>query len=179
MERAMAMYTFLMTFALILTGLVLSTPAFSRQLSESDRAPLFVLKDTKGNPFSLKGALKSYRYVVIVFYPKDNSSVCTKQACRIRDIYSRVPKDVIIVGISHGTVQSHQHFIAQNQIPYRLLIDEHNAVRTAYGAYRGWVIPDRVTFVIDQSGCVVKKYAGMFSLDEHMALIEDILKDVL
>ena len=132
----------------------------ANELGLGAKAPDFALRNQNGSPVSLKG-LKGTQ-VVLYFYPKDDTSGCTKEACDFRD--SLVPikqAGAVVLGISMDGQASHQKFIAKYGLPFALLSDEDAATSKAYGVYKEksmygrkyWGI-ERSTFVIDTAGRV-------------------------
>jgi peroxiredoxin Q/BCP len=125
-----------------------------------DSAPDFTLPADGGNAVSLKG-LKG-KPVVLYFYPKDDTSGCTVEACAFRDAlpdFSRVKAE--IVGISRDTVASHDKFKAKFKLPFPLASDEDGKVCEAYGVWveksmygRKYMGIERATFLIDGKGLV-------------------------
>src|SRR5271167_1280383 len=98
------------------------------------RAPDFELRDQNGAGVRLS-ALLSEGPVVIFFYPKDDTSGCTKEACRFRDDFARFGQSgARIVGISSDSEESHRRFASKYALPYTLLSDPGARVRKLYGA---------------------------------------------
>jgi thioredoxin-dependent peroxiredoxin len=132
-------------------------------IHENEIAPDFTLPDADGRPVSLS----SFRgkNVVLFFYPADDTPVCTKEACSLRDGASLLTeKNTVIVGISPDDPASHKRFQAKYNLPYTLLSDPEKKVLTAWGAwgekslYGHKVIGViRQSFVIGPDG-VVKKH---------------------
>ena len=97
------------------------------------QAPGFILADQTGT----EHALKDYRgrYVLLYFYPKDDTPGCTKEACAIRDIYKDFESTgVKVFGVSKDTVASHKKFAEKYQLQFTLLADTKREVIEAYGA---------------------------------------------
>ncbi|MEO8295777.1 MAG: thioredoxin-dependent thiol peroxidase [Gemmatimonadota bacterium] len=126
-------------------------PAFSLP---SDTGKVVALKDLKG------------KTVVLYFYPKDDTSGCTTQACEFRDHWSAVMKTgAVVLGVSPDGVRSHQKFKEKFSLPFPLLADEDHTVAEAYGAwgeksmygrkYQGIL---RTTFVIGPAGKIVRVF---------------------
>ena len=125
-------------------------------------APAFELKDQSGatvDSRDLKG-----KWVVLYFYPKDDTPGCTKEACNFRDNYGAIQaKGAVILGVSGDSEASHQKFQAKYELPFQLLADPGNEVARAYGAwgtkqnygktYEGII---RSTFIIGPDGRVAK-----------------------
>ena len=123
-----------------------------------DKAPEFSLPNQDGHKVSLKG-LKG-KQVVLYFYPKDDTSGCTKEACDFRDSLAPIKKTgTVVLGVSMDGKGSHQKFIAKYGLTFGLLSDEDASTSKAYGVYKEksmygrkyWGI-ERSTFVIDAAG---------------------------
>ncbi|HAF14485.1 MAG TPA: peroxiredoxin [Blastocatellia bacterium] len=118
------------------------------------QAPDFTLKDGDGNDWRLSDSRG--KVVVLLFYPGDETPVCTRQMCSVRDRwedYSATGAEV--VGISTDSVESHKKFAEHHELPLRLLSDSDQAVANLYGARS--LIPGKVArsvFVIDANGVV-------------------------
>ena len=117
-------------------------------------APDFTLNDGTGNAWRLSD--QRGKVVVLLFYPGDETPICTRQMCSVRDRwedYSATGAEV--VGISTDSVESHQKFAEHHELPLRLLSDESASVANLYGAHS--LIPGKVArsvFVIDAKGTV-------------------------
>jgi len=121
-----------------------------------EQAPELALKDAAGNTFRLSDH-RGRSPVVLFFYPKDNTYVCTREACAFRDRYEEFRTlGAVVVGISDDDEASHQRFADSHALPYPLLSDPGGAARKAFGATGpfGWM-KARVTFVIDREGRVL------------------------
>jgi peroxiredoxin Q/BCP len=126
-------------------------------------APDFELDGTGG---SFKLSDHRGERVVLLFYPGDNTMVCTKQFCSYRDR----PDDfaalgATVVGISAQSVASHQGFIEGNHLTVPLLADEGGAVAKLYGAWGGPLKTKRAVIVIDEEGVVRHRHDHMLGLD--------------
>ena len=130
-----------------------------KKLYVGDVAPDFNLPSTTGENISLQDYLGKKR-VVLYFYPKDNTSGCTKEACSFRDELPNIEsKDTVVFGVSPDSLQSHEKFIEKHDLNFPLLSDEDHSVAEAYGAwgekkmygktYYGII---RKTFVIGKDG---------------------------
>lgn len=127
-------------------------------------APDFTLKDGEGNDWTLSD--HRGRTVVLLFYPGDNTPVCTAQLCSVRDHWSEYQATgAEVVGISTDSVQSHKGFAEKNQLPLRLLSDADRKVSEMYDM-RSW-LPGRSArgvVVIDAAGKVAYLKAQPVSL---------------
>ena len=132
------------------------------ELKAGDKAPDFETVDDSGNKVSLAG-LKGKR-VVLYFYPKDNTTGCTAQACAFRDSYPEVEsKNAVVLGVSPDSAKSHQSFRSKFDLPFPLLIDQDHSIAEAYDVWREKSMYGRKYmgilrshFVIDEAGKVVE-----------------------
>lgn len=121
-------------------------------LSVGNSAPGFTLEDYEGNTYSLLD-YKGKNPVIIYFYPKANTPGCTKQACGIRDSFSKFKEnDIIIFGISVDSKTSIKEFIKDYNLNFPLLSDEKKEVSKAYGVLNTIGLDSRITFIIDKQG---------------------------
>jgi peroxiredoxin Q/BCP len=131
-------------------------------LKEGDKAPDFKVKDDQGNDVSLKD-LRGKK-VVLYFYPKDNTSGCTKEACDFRDNFARIKrKDTVVLGVSPDSEKSHTKFKAKYDLPFPLLADVDKKIVNDYGVWqeksmygRKYMGVVRTTFIIDDKGKIAK-----------------------
>ena len=125
-------------------------------------APAFTLDTDTGERLSLRD-LKG-KPVVLYFYPKDDTSGCTAEACEFRDAFPRFDKSkAVILGVSPDPVKSHQKFKAKYELPFTLLADTDHAVAEQYGVWkeksmygRKYMGVERTTFIIDAAGKMAK-----------------------
>ncbi len=131
-------------------------------LKVGDRIPDFTLKDQNGNMFSSED-LRDKKALVIFFYPKDNTSECTKQACSFRDSYEDFTElGAEVVGISSDSEKSHTKFADKYQFPFKLLSDTDKKVRELFKVKNSLlVVPGRETYVVDKTGKVIMVFNSM------------------
>lgn len=150
-------------------------------LQIGDVAPPFTLPDQTGTDVSLSDFRGSR--VVIYFYPKDDTTGCTKEACNFRDQWTAFEQHGIqVLGISKDDAASHTKFIAKYSLPFTLLTDaEPCPVAESYGSYglkkfmgREYMGMMRHTFVVDGEGKIERVYLKVKA--ETMA--DDILRDL-
>lgn len=149
-------------------------------LTKGAPAPAFSLPDQTGKVHTLA----DYRgqWVLVYFYPKDDTPGCTKEACAIRDRWGEFEKvGAQVLGISTDSVNSHSRFAAKYHLPFPLLADEDKTVVKAYGAWgpkkfmgREFLGTQRRSFLIDPHGRIAKVY-GKVKPAEHA---EEVLKDL-
>jgi peroxiredoxin Q/BCP len=133
-----------------------------------DLAPDFTLANQRGEMIELR-RLRG-RTVILYFYPRDHTVVCTTQACDFRDNYEIFRQaDAEILGISSDTSASHAMFAEQHGLPFTLLSDPGGLVRARYGVPRLLgLLPGRVTYVIDKQGHVRHIIRSAFSTGRHI-----------
>lgn len=121
-------------------------------LKVNDKAPLFVLPDDQGGKFNL--AEQTGRKVLLVFYPGDDTPVCTKQLCDYRDgVEAFAGLGVEVVGISNDSAQSHRRFREKHGLPFTLLTDADLEVAAMYDS-KGMLGMKRSVFLIDEQGVI-------------------------
>ena len=133
-------------------------------LKPGDTAPDFLATTDSGGKIRLRD-LRGKK-VVLYFYPKDNTSGCTREACDFRDIYGALDKKgVVVIGVSADSVSSHAKFRARHDLPFPLLSDETHKIIDAYGVWkekslygRKFMGIERTTFVIDEEGKIAQVY---------------------
>ncbi|HXQ42490.1 MAG TPA: thioredoxin-dependent thiol peroxidase [Candidatus Udaeobacter sp.] len=129
-------------------------------LKPGDKAPDFTLPSDGGGKIALS-KLKG-RKVILYFYPKDNTSGCTAEACGFRDNLAKFAKaDAAVIGISRDSVKSHDNFKKKYDLPFPLAADEDGKVCEAYGTWieksmygRKYMGIERATFLIDAKGVI-------------------------
>lgn len=152
-------------------------------LKVGNKAPSFKLKNQDGKTISLSD-LKG-KPVVLYFYPKDDTSGCTKEACNFRDEFPKFGKmKAEIIGVSADSVESHKKFAQKYKLPFNLLSDEKKEVLEKYGVwqeksmygkkYMGIV---RSTFIIDSSGKISKIFPKV-KVDNHNQEVMEALKEL-
>jgi peroxiredoxin Q/BCP len=129
----------------------------------------FELPDASGAIVRLS-QFRGVKSVVLYFYPKDDTSVCTKQACAFRDHFAEFQRaGAVVLGVSGDSGPSHLAFAAKYNLPFPLLSDKGGKVRKLYGVKRAFgIIPGRVTFVIDREGVVRHVYSALSESDQHV-----------
>lgn len=141
-------------------------------------APDFTAPLSSGQMFTLS-SLRGKQHVVLYFYPKDFTAGCTKQACSLRDNYTRlVELNTKVIGVSQDTEASHLKFIRENALPFPLISDPERRVIGLYGVARlaGWVnLPRRVTYVIDRHGVIRDVIHHEFRIGKHLDRVLETL----
>ena len=146
------------------------------ELNVGDKAPNFSMSSQDGRTYTL-GDYKG-KWVVLYFYPKDDTPGCTKEACSFRDNYSKYQKlGIQVFGVSIDNTDSHGAFAKKFHLSFPLLADTDKKVSMAYGAFGNGKYSDRYTFVIkpDQTiGHIFKKVNVEAHADEVLAAIEKL-----
>lgn len=127
-------------------------------LNVGDQAPDFEAKNQKDETVKLSDFRG--KKVVLYFYPKDNTSGCTAQACNLRDNYADLQKSGYeVIGVSKDGVKSHQKFAEKQELPFTLIADEDTKINQAYGVWKEksmygkkYMGTARTTFLIDEEG---------------------------
>jgi len=130
-------------------------------LKIGDKAPDFTLKSDKDEDVKLSDYIGKSD-IVLYFYPKDNTSGCTKEACSFRDNIQPIQaKNAVVLGVSPDSVKSHQNFINKQNLNFTLLSDPDHKVAEAYGAWgeksmygRKYMGIIRSTFIIGKDGII-------------------------
>ena len=150
-------------------------------LQAGDKAPDFSLMSDAGKPVSLS-QFRGKR-VVLYFYPKDNTSGCTTQACSFRDNLSRVGESgAVVLGVSADSVESHRKFKEKQGLNFPLLSDPERKALEAYGVWqekslygRKFMGIVRSTFIIDGKGYISRVFPKV-RVDGHVQEVLDALK---
>jgi peroxiredoxin Q/BCP len=133
-----------------------------KELTEGKKAPAFSAIDQDGEKIKLAD-FKGQK-LALYFYPKDDTSTCTVQACNLRDGFKALAKKgITVVGVSPDDEKSHVKFISKHKLPFRIIADTEHAVLEKYGVWgeksmygKKYMGVFRKTFLIDENGVVVK-----------------------
>lgn len=146
------------------------------------QAPDFSLSDQDG----VMRTLSSYegRWVLLYFYPKDNTPGCTIEACAIRDQFRNFEKiDAVVLGISTDSVESHKKFADGFGLPFTLLADEHKEVVGRYGVFgerkfmgKTYMSTSRTSFLVDPVGKIAKVYGKVRPETHATEVLADLAK---
>ncbi|MBB5254858.1 peroxiredoxin [Sulfurisphaera ohwakuensis] len=132
-----------------------------------DKAPLFEGITDTGEKFSLSDYIGKHD-IVLYFYPKDDTPGCTREACAFRDNWNLLQGyDVVVIGISSDDVESHKKFKQKYNLPFILISDPDKKIRELYGA-KGFILPARITFVIDKKGIIRHIYNSQLNPENHV-----------
>jgi peroxiredoxin Q/BCP len=134
-----------------------------------DRGPNFSLPSQTGTTVNVSDLIGK-KSLVIYFYPKDDTPGCTAESCAFRDSYEVfTDAGAEVIGISADSPQSHQQFAQKYNLPFTLLSDSDNRVRKLFGVPATlFVLPGRVTYIIDKEGIVRHIFDSMLDFKAHV-----------
>ena len=143
-------------------------------------APSFSLPDQDGNIRRLEDF--KGKKVVLYFYPKDNTSGCTKQACAFSELFPHFrEKGAEIIGISKDSVASHKKFQEKFNLSFTLLADTEKTVIQAYGVWKEKALYGkksfgvvRTTYLIDENGIIIKAFSNVKAAENPSQMLEEI-----
>ncbi|HEY0964497.1 MAG TPA: thioredoxin-dependent thiol peroxidase [Candidatus Paceibacterota bacterium] len=143
-------------------------------------APTFSLADQDGKNRSL--AEFKGQWVLIYFYPKDDTPGCTKEACTIAEVYDDFNKQrIAVLGVSKDSPQSHKKFAEKYRLPFTLLSDQKGDMIEAYGAWgeksmfgRRFMGIRRISYLIDGEGKVVRVYPEVDPASHALQILNDV-----
>lgn len=147
-----------------------------KRIEVGDHIPSFTLLNEQGEAVEINSELG--QPLVLFFYPKDHTSGCTKQVCTFRDNFSEFTSlNVRVIGISGDAVASHKLFKEDYQLPFTLLSDPKNKIRSLFGVPKSLLfIPGRVTYIVDEKGIVRHIFDSMFEAEKHVSIAIQQLK---
>ena len=151
-------------------------------IEEGKPAPDFTLEDAAGNGVSL-GDHRG-RYVVVYFYPRDDTPGCTKEACGFRDLHDSIrARGAEVIGISPDGAAAHRKFTDKYSLPFTLLCDPEREVMERYGAWgektmygKKTVGVIRSTVIVAPDGTVAKRWRRVAKAADHPAKVLEVLE---
>jgi peroxiredoxin Q/BCP len=147
-------------------------------LKTGDKIPHFSLTDQNGKDFKIEN-LFTKKIIVIYFYPKDETAGCTKQACAFRDHFQDFQDaGAEVIGISSDNEESHGSFADHHKLPFILLSDTGNKIRSQFGVPTDLLglLPGRVTYIIDKQGIIKYIFNSQIRINKHISESLRILK---
>ena len=147
-------------------------------LKIGDNLPEFSLYN-QSNELILSTSFKN-RFLVIFFYPKDDTPGCTKEVCSFRDSYSELKNiGAEIIGISSDSITNHQKFAKNFYVNYNLLSDYKKKVRKLFGVPKSFfgLLPGRVTYIFDPNRKLLKIINLQFDINSHITISKQIIKE--
>ncbi len=140
-------------------------------ITVGNKVPDFSLPDQDGHMHSLTDYVG--KYILLYFYPKDDTPGCTKEACAIRDLYQDFETNTIkVLGVSADSPESHTKFRKKYSLPFTLLSDQKKEVITEYDA----VTTKRISYLIGPDRIVIKNYPKVDPTTHGAQILKDIEK---
>ena len=165
---------FNLAIGMIMFGLFTTTQA--SELKIGDKAPEFKLLNQAGETISLNQY--NDKWIVLYFYPKDDTPGCTEEACSFRDNINRlIAQKAVVLGVSLDSQESHAKFAKEYGLPFNLLADEGGEVTKQYGALLDLKVvkfAKRHSFIINPQGNIAKIYRSV-NPKQH---VRDVMKDL-
>jgi len=155
-------FIFLLTF-----NLFVSMTAKSIQIG--DKLPHFILNNENREAVDISAL--TGKYLILYFYPKDETAGCTKQACSFRDAFQElIAADALVYGVSSDSPKSHQKFKEKYDLPFSLLSDTEGELRKLLGVPSDLFgfLPGRVTYVFNPEGRLIFIYKSQMSPETHV-----------
>ena len=149
-------------------------------LEAGTKAPAFSLPDQNGTIHTLEDY--KGKKVVLYFYPKDNTSGCSKQACGFAELYPQfTEKGAVVIGISKDSVASHKRFEEKFGLPFTLLSDTELAAIRAYDVWKEKTMCGktsmgvvRTTYLIDENGIIVKAFGNVKAAENPAKMLAGV-----
>jgi peroxiredoxin Q/BCP len=125
-------------------------------------------------------AFRKGRPMVVFFYPKSGTPVCTKEACGFRDAHSDLEQlGAAVLGVSDESIEKHRSFAEKHSLPYPIASDRSGEIRKAFGVTKKFgILPDRVTFVLDGEGKVRHICRSQLDAGKHIEEAKSILNKI-
>ena len=152
-------------------------------INEGDRSPEFSLQ-ADDNSVVTRDSLKGKK-AILFFYPKDDTSGCTKEACAFRDAFPEFGKiDATVLGVSPDGIDSHRKFKKKYDLPYKLLVDENHRLADAFGVWkekslygRKYMGIERTTVILDRNGRVARIFPKV-KIPGHVQEVERAVREM-
>lgn len=138
-------------------------------IRKGDPAPDITLTVHTGEQVSLRG-YQGQKAVVVYFYPKDETPICTREACAFRDANDDFAEaGAVVIGVSGDSDERHQAFVQAHRLPFLLASDADSRIRNAFGVPKTFgLLPGRVTYVIDREGIVQHVFNAQLLAEQHV-----------
>ncbi len=160
----------------LLALLLITSSSVLANLEVGDKAPNFILNDQNNESHQLSDY--EGRWVILYFYPKDDTPGCTTQACDFRDAVKRIiASRSVVFGLSLDSVESHKRFSDKNNLPFSLLSDEEGVAAKSYDSlnnFMGYKSAKRNTFIINPQGFLSKIYLSVDPKTHSQMVLNDL-----
>ena len=161
---------------ILLVLLLITSSSVLANLEVGDKAPNFILNDQNNEAHQLSDY--EGRWVILYFYPKDDTPGCTTQACDFRDAVKRIiASRSVVFGLSLDSVESHKRFSDKNNLPFSLLSDEEGVAAKSYDSlnnFMGYKSAKRNTFIINPQGFLSKIYLSVDPKTHSQMVLNDL-----
>jgi len=140
-----------------------------RKLQIGDKLPHFIMFDESSQPIDI--SCLTGRFLVLYFYPKDNTPGCVREAISFRNSFnSLISSGAFVYGVSNDTPRSHRQFKQKFKLPFSLLSDTDGELRKLMGVPSDLfgLIPGRVTYIFDPEGRLIKVFKSQLSPEKHV-----------
>jgi peroxiredoxin Q/BCP len=149
-------------------------------LKLGDRAPDFDVTSSDGKRLRLED-YRGQKQLVLYFYPRDDTPVCTAEACGFRDMYADlVSADTEVIGVSVDDDASHRDFAAKHRVPFPLVADPERRLAEAYGATGGLAnlrgVAKRITYVIAKDGTIAGTFDSAIFAKQHLGGVKETIE---
>ena len=156
--------------------MLITSSSVLANLEVGDKAPNFILNDQNNDAHQLSDY--EGRWVILYFYPKDDTPGCTTQACDFRDAVKRIiASRSVVFGLSLDSVESHKRFSDKNNLPFSLLSDEEGMAAKSYDSlnnFMGYKSAKRNTFIINPQGFLSKIYLSVDPKTHSQMVLNDL-----
>ena len=160
----------------LLVLILFTSSSVLANLEVGDKAPNFILNDQNNEAHQLSDY--EGRWVILYFYPKDDTPGCTTQACDFRDAVKRIiASRSVVFGLSLDSVESHKRFSDKNNLPFSLLSDEEGVAAKSYDSlnnFMGYKSAKRNTFIINPQGFISKIYLSVDPKTHSQMVLNDL-----
>ena len=160
----------------LLVSILITSSSVLANLEVGDKAPNFILNDQNNEAHQLSDY--EGRWVILYFYPKDDTPGCTTQACDFRDAVKRIiASRSVVFGLSLDSVESHKRFSDKNNLPFSLLSDEEGVAAKSYDSlnnFMGYKSAKRNTFIINPQGFLSKIYLSVDPKTHSQMVLNDL-----
>ncbi len=148
----------------------------NHSLKPGDKLPHFIMFNEYRQPVDISSS--TGKFLVIYFYPKDDTKGCIREACSFRDSFTKlIDAGAVVYGVSNDRPSSHLQFKTKYELPFSLLSDTNGELRKLLGVPSDLfgLLPGRVTYVFNPEGCLIKVFKSQLSPEKH---VQEALKAI-
>lgn len=146
-------------------------------LKVGDSLPPITLTTHQGHRIALNELRQP---LVLFFYPKNGTPVCTREACAFRDAYEEFTEaGAIVIGVSSDSAESHGEFASSHRLPFDLVPDTDGKIRQAIGVPKTLgLFPGRVTYIVDREGVIRHMFSSQMDAQRHVTEALQVLREL-